>query len=160
MFDDALRGSATENLPQEDLELLSFSSLSAFRTPNGSEQGLPLRAVYRDAVVGIRYLHPKTVPPGCQPVSMIIRRFFLPAQSTSCWPYQVYRRFQVTFGSILEASQFIDTIKPICPCKPNAQSNQITRNSTMLAGSWFGANFDYFRRHVVGTTNTAKRTDV
>ncbi|KAI6021431.1 hypothetical protein BKA83DRAFT_674614 [Pisolithus microcarpus] len=90
----------------EDLELLSFSSLSAIRTQNGSEQGLPLRAVYRDAVVGIRYLHPKTV----------------------------YRRFQVTFGSILEASQFIDTIKPICPCKPNTQPNQITRNSTMLAG--------------------------
>lgn len=101
----------------EDLELLSFSSLSAFRTQNGSEQGLPLRAVYRDAVVGIRYLHPKTVPPGCQPV---------------------YRRFQVTFGSILEASQFIDTIKPICPCKPNTQPNQITRNSTMLAGAGLG----------------------
>lgn len=101
----------------EDLELLSFSSLSAIRTQNGSEQGLPLRAVYRDAVVGIRYLHPKTVPPGCQPV---------------------YRRFQVTFGSILEASQFIDTIKPICPCKPNTQPNQITRNSTMLAGVGLG----------------------
>lgn len=101
----------------EDLELLSFSSLSAIRTQNGSEQGLPLRAVYRDAVVGIRYLHPKTVPPGCQPV---------------------YRRFQVTFGSILEASQFIDTIKPICPCKPNTQPNQITRNSTMLAGAGLG----------------------
>ncbi|KAI6104043.1 hypothetical protein EDD16DRAFT_1492858 [Pisolithus croceorrhizus] len=101
----------------EDLELLSFSSLSASRAPNGSEQGLPLRAVYRDAVVGIRYLHPKTVPPGCQPV---------------------YRRFQVTFGSILEASQFIDTIKPICPCKPNAQPNQMTRNSTMLARAGLG----------------------
>lgn len=101
----------------EDLELLSFSSLSAFQTQNGSEQGLPLRAVYRDAVVGIRYLHPKTVPPGSQPI---------------------YRRFQVTFGSILEASQFIDTIKPICPCKPNVQPNQITRNSTMLAGTGLG----------------------
>ncbi|KAI6106356.1 hypothetical protein EDD16DRAFT_1745865 [Pisolithus croceorrhizus] len=115
--DDVLRDSATGNLLQEDLELLSFSSLSASRAPNGSEQGLPLRAVYRDAVVGIRYLHPKTVPPGCQPV---------------------YRRFQVTFGSILEASQFIDTIKPICPCKPNAQPNQMTRNSTMLARAGLG----------------------
>ncbi|KAI6157796.1 hypothetical protein BKA82DRAFT_4061592 [Pisolithus tinctorius] len=101
----------------EDLELLSFSSLPAFRTPNSSDQGLPLRAVYRDAVVGIRYLHPKTTPPGSQPV---------------------YRRFQVTFGSILEASQFIDTIKPICPCKPNPQPTQIHRDPTMVTGASLG----------------------
>lgn len=70
----------------EDLELLSFSSLSAFRTQNGSEQGLPLRAVYRDAVVGIRYLHPKTVPPGCQPVSIVIGRFLLASRAHLAGP--------------------------------------------------------------------------
>lgn len=121
----------------EDLELLSFSSLPAFRTPNSSDQGLPLRAVYRDAVVGIRYLHPKTAPPGTQPVSSVIEHFSC-QQSASRWPCQVYRRFQVTFGSILEASQFIDTIKPICPCKPNPQPTQIYRDPTMVTGASLG----------------------
>ncbi|KAH7888700.1 hypothetical protein F5I97DRAFT_1935173 [Phlebopus sp. FC_14] len=96
----------------EDLELLSFSSLPTFRSQTTQpDQGLPLKAVYRDAVVGIRYLHPKTVLPGCQPA---------------------YRRFQITFSSPSGASQFIDAIRPICPCKANPQSNQINRDPTTL----------------------------
>lgn len=51
---------------QEDLELLSFSDM----VPNGSQkhqmEGLPLKAVYRDTVVGIRYLHSRD--PGTAPV--------------------------------------------------------------------------------------------
>ena len=31
-------------------------------------QGLPLKAVYRDTVVGIRYMHPRVVPAGSSPV--------------------------------------------------------------------------------------------
>jgi len=55
--------------PQEDLDLLSFSSLSNSRTNSGPpDHGLPLKAVYRDAVVGIRYLHPRNTDSTCQPV--------------------------------------------------------------------------------------------
>ncbi|KAF8444597.1 hypothetical protein L210DRAFT_3620152 [Boletus edulis BED1] len=100
----------------EDLELLSFSSLPTFQTSATlqSDQGLPLKAVYRDAVVGIRYLHPRTVPPGSQPT---------------------YRRFQITLKNAQDASQFIDAIKPVCPCKANPQPSHINRQSTMLSTS-------------------------
>ncbi|KAG6369534.1 hypothetical protein JVT61DRAFT_14283 [Boletus reticuloceps] len=100
----------------EDLELLSFSSLPTFQASATlqSDQGLPLKAVYRDAVVGIRYLHPRTVPPGSQPT---------------------YRRFQITLKNAQDASQFIDAIKPVCPCKGNPQPSHINRQSTMLSTS-------------------------
>jgi hypothetical protein len=32
---------------------------------------------------------------------------------------QVYRRFQISFQSVSEASDFIDSIRPVCPCKIN-----------------------------------------
>jgi hypothetical protein len=35
-------------------------------------------------------------------------------------PTQSYRRFQVNFSSASDAAQFIDTIRPVCPCKENA----------------------------------------
>ncbi|KAI9569650.1 hypothetical protein HD554DRAFT_2204408 [Boletus coccyginus] len=100
----------------EDLELLSFSSLPTFQVPTAqqSDQGLPLKAAYRDAVVGIRYLHPRIVPPGSQPT---------------------YRRFQITFKDALDASQCIDAIKSVCPCKANPQLTRINRHSTMLSAS-------------------------
>ncbi|KAF9220303.1 hypothetical protein BS17DRAFT_882493 [Gyrodon lividus] len=99
----------------EDLELLSFSSLPIYRASTAhSDQNLPLKAVYRDAVVGIRYLHPKTVHPGCQPT---------------------YRRFQITFANALSASQFIDAIRSVCPCKANPHPSQINRHPTMLPGA-------------------------
>jgi len=45
-------------LTQEDLDLLSFSTLaSQIPHQKPSTVGLPLKAVYRDSVVGIRYLH-------------------------------------------------------------------------------------------------------
>ncbi|KIK83307.1 hypothetical protein PAXRUDRAFT_704291 [Paxillus rubicundulus Ve08.2h10] len=98
----------------EDLELLAFSSLLAYRASTAqSDQSLPLKAVYRDAVVGIRYLHPRMVQPGCQPT---------------------YRRFQITFSNALSASQFIDAVRPVCPCKANPLPNQINRHPTMLSG--------------------------
>ncbi|KAL4078394.1 hypothetical protein V8B97DRAFT_1865892 [Scleroderma yunnanense] len=98
----------------EDLELLSFSSLPTLRVPNNSDQGLPLKAVYRDTVVGIRYLHPKSILPGSPPA---------------------YRRFQITFTNLLGASQFIDTIKPVCPCKANPQPTQANRHTTIVPSS-------------------------
>lgn len=55
---------------QEDLELLAFSSEEMIQSQKQvfAVHGLPLKAVYRDAVVGIRYLHPRVVPPGASPV--------------------------------------------------------------------------------------------
>ncbi|KAG1799742.1 uncharacterized protein HD556DRAFT_1231134 [Suillus plorans] len=85
----------------EDLDLLSFSSISNSRTNSGQpDHGLPLRAVYRDAVVGIRYLHSKTADSTSQPV---------------------YRRIQITFTTATSAAQFIDAVRPVCPCRLNPQ---------------------------------------
>ena len=36
---------------------------------------------------------------------------------------QVYRRFQIYFQSASEASDFIDSIRPVCPCKINPLSS-------------------------------------
>ncbi|KAG2121330.1 hypothetical protein BD769DRAFT_1361433 [Suillus cothurnatus] len=85
----------------EDLDLLSFSSIPNPRPNSGQpDHGLPLKAVYRDAVVGIRYLHPRTADSTCQPV---------------------YRRFQITFTTATSVTQFIDTVRPVCPCRLNPQ---------------------------------------
>lgn len=56
------------NSLQEDIDLFIFSSLENHQSSNG--QGLPLKAVHRDNVVGIRYLHPPVVLPGKTPVSL------------------------------------------------------------------------------------------
>ncbi|KAF8482881.1 hypothetical protein DFH94DRAFT_384360 [Russula ochroleuca] len=83
-------------ITMEDLDLLSFSGLDS---QVHSAQGPPLKAVYRGPVVGIRYQYPLTVP----------------ATSPSS-----YRRFQVNFASASDIAQFIDAIRPVCPCKENA----------------------------------------
>lgn len=44
---------------QEDLDLFLFSSLASRIPQNHNPQGLPLKAVHRGTVVGIRYLHPR-----------------------------------------------------------------------------------------------------
>ncbi|KAI9463606.1 hypothetical protein BJY52DRAFT_924053 [Lactarius psammicola] len=83
-------------ITMEDLDLLSFSGTPSQVHPG---QGPPLKAVYRGAVVGIRYQYP----------------FSAPATSPAS-----YRRFQVNFASASDAAQFIDAIRPVCPCKENA----------------------------------------
>lgn len=94
----------------EDLDLLSFSSLPVYRTPQSSaDQGLPLKAVYRDSVVGIRYLHQSAFSSGRPPV---------------------YRRFQVTFGTTAGAAQFIEAIRPVCPCRANPPPTHQHLNQT------------------------------
>ncbi|KAF8274487.1 hypothetical protein EI94DRAFT_1713558 [Lactarius quietus] len=80
----------------EDLDLLSFSQTPSQIHPG---QGPPLKAVYRGAVVGIRYQYP----------------FSAPATSPAS-----YRRFQVNFSSASDAAQFIEAIRPVCPCKENS----------------------------------------
>lgn len=49
---------------QEDLDLVAYSTMSSFQAP----QGMPLKAVYQGAVVGLRYQHPRVAPPGQTPV--------------------------------------------------------------------------------------------
>ncbi|GBE81165.1 hypothetical protein BKA93DRAFT_755996 [Sparassis latifolia] len=93
----------------EDLELLSFSSLPSSISQGSTAQGLPLKAVYRDAVVGVRYLHPRAYPLGTTPT---------------------YRRFQITFQSAASAAAFIDSIRFICPCKLTPAPAPAVRNAT------------------------------
>ncbi|KAK7472646.1 hypothetical protein VKT23_000759 [Stygiomarasmius scandens] len=91
----------------EDIDLLSFSSLSSCN----QAQGLPLKAVYRDSIVGIRYLI---------------------SRDTS---NASYRRFQIAFVTASEASQFIDSISSVCPCKNNpapVNTTQITQYSSTI----------------------------
>lgn len=44
--------------------MVAYSSLPSLQTP----QGMPLKAVYQEGVVGIRYQHPRIAPPGTTPV--------------------------------------------------------------------------------------------
>ncbi|KAI0746064.1 hypothetical protein C8Q76DRAFT_705979 [Earliella scabrosa] len=78
----------------EDLDLVLYSTMQSFQAP----QGMPIKAVYQGAIVGLRYQHPRVAPPGQVPQ---------------------YRRFQVAFQSEPSATAFIDSIRFICPCKPN-----------------------------------------
>ncbi|KAG2153722.1 uncharacterized protein EDB93DRAFT_1239672 [Suillus bovinus] len=97
----------------EDLDLLSFSSISNSKTNSGQpDHGLPLRAVYRDAVVGIRYLHPRTADSTHQPV---------------------YRRIQITFTTATNAAQFIDAVRPVCPCRLNPQPQPLVTRIPSVA---------------------------
>ena len=54
---------------QEDLDMLSFSLLLSSHVQTAHAHGLPLKAVYRENTVGIRYLYPLTgqqnAPPVC-----------------------------------------------------------------------------------------------
>ncbi|CAL1707225.1 unnamed protein product [Somion occarium] len=105
----------------EDIDLLSFSSPDTVRNlgyAGSTDPGLPLKAVYRDCVVGIRYLHPRIVPAGQSPV---------------------YRRIQVNFKVAKDAASFIDAVRQVCPCKANpppAQGRAMTMaNNTSTATS-------------------------
>ncbi|KAG9082291.1 hypothetical protein FRC07_014257, partial [Ceratobasidium sp. 392] len=93
---------ASQNVvPEVVLEKLDLSSFSDIRY-HGRE--LPLKAVYKNSTVAFRYLHP------------------LIQSGTSV---QTYRRFQMTFKSETEASDFIQSIQLICPCD-KSRSNQPT----------------------------------
>ncbi|KAJ3933581.1 MAG: hypothetical protein NXY57DRAFT_891839 [Lentinula lateritia] len=83
----------------ENFDLLSFSSFSTRQTDR-QQGGLPLKAVYRDSVVGIRY--------------------YLGQSRRQADSAKTFRRFQITFSSANDASQFIDSISSVCPCKANS----------------------------------------
>ncbi|KAF9529235.1 hypothetical protein CPB83DRAFT_852910 [Crepidotus variabilis] len=88
----------------EDLDLLSFADMASNIPKTQVLEGLPLKAVYRDAVVGIRYLHNRELGEAL-----------------------AYRRVQISFQSSAEASEFIENIKPVCPCKMNPNPVQGTQ---------------------------------
>lgn len=48
---------------------------------------------------------------------------------------QVYRRFQISFQSVSEASDFIGSIRPVCPCKINPLNvtQGISQASTLMS---------------------------
>ncbi|KAF6763056.1 hypothetical protein DFP72DRAFT_1040780 [Ephemerocybe angulata] len=87
----------------EDLDLFSFSDIEKNPPKRQHSEGLPLKAVCRDTLVGIRYLFSK--PDSPQPV---------------------YRRFQVTFMSLGDATDFAQAIRTVCPCKTVATAPQTT----------------------------------
>ncbi|KAI0812422.1 hypothetical protein BC629DRAFT_1472855, partial [Irpex lacteus] len=107
----------------EDVDLLSFSPSTSqhSQSHNFSNHGFPLKAVYRDAVVGIRYMHPRVVSNDSAPG---------------------YRRFQVNFQKTSDASSFIDAIRHVCPCKANgppAPAGLSARSVTMAPSSSAGS---------------------
>jgi hypothetical protein len=68
--------------------------------------------------VGVRYQYPLTVSATSATVRTMTRRD--DCTLTVVMFIQSYRRFQINFASALDAYQFIDAIRPVCPCKENA----------------------------------------
>ncbi|KAK7685130.1 hypothetical protein QCA50_011493 [Cerrena zonata] len=98
----------------EDVDLLSFSNIDSMQHGRANsiigDAGPPLKAVYRDCVVGFRYLHPLHDPQNQNPT---------------------YRRIQVNFKAATDASAFVDAIRQVCPCKENPGPTR-ARASTMV----------------------------
>ncbi|KAF8070674.1 hypothetical protein FPV67DRAFT_1561418 [Lyophyllum atratum] len=99
----SMDSSNTLDQREEDIDLLTLSCLPQ-RPAQKQAQGLPLKAVYRDTIVGIRYLHPIDI---------------------TCAP--IYRRFQITFLSPVSALEFIGAINTVCPCKANPSADPVPR---------------------------------
>ncbi|KZV69951.1 hypothetical protein PENSPDRAFT_675901 [Peniophora sp. CONT] len=91
----------------ENLDLYAFSSMTGAHRMSSP----PLKAVFRDSVVGIRYLH---------------------SRSGGLGSGQAFRRFQVNFLDPTSASQFIDSIRAVCPCQSQDGANgpSLARNAT------------------------------
>jgi hypothetical protein len=59
---------------QEDMDLLLFSDDPSASLQAQLTQGLPLKAVYCDSLVGFRYLYPRPTPLGSSPVNVLSLR--------------------------------------------------------------------------------------
>lgn len=93
----------------DSIDLASFSDPRlAHATPKGQ---LPLKAVYRDAVLGLRYL--------------VLTRGAAVAASAAA---AEFRRVQAKFTSTAERERFVDAIRVLVPVKPAAES--ATTNTT------------------------------
>jgi len=53
------------------MDLLLFSTDPSTSLQAQLTQGLPLKAVYCDSLVGFRYLYPRPTPPGSSPVNLV-----------------------------------------------------------------------------------------
>ncbi|KAI0315464.1 hypothetical protein OF83DRAFT_352342 [Amylostereum chailletii] len=98
----------------ETLDLLSFSEVLPIGGQTTAPEDLPLKAIYRDSTVGIRHLH-------------------LPPRNGYTAGPRTYRRLQMTFAESRAASEFVNAIRPVCPCQhmPNGTPRSNTQASTV-----------------------------
>ncbi|GAA5977146.1 hypothetical protein JCM10908_004873 [Rhodotorula pacifica] len=96
--------SAAAPLLLDSIDLVSFSSREV-RAATPQDQ-LPLKAVYRDAILGLRYLAL------LQPAGHLQKR-----QAGE------FRRVQAKFTSTAERERFVDAIRVLVPVKPAADSS-------------------------------------
>ncbi|OBZ70773.1 hypothetical protein A0H81_09042 [Grifola frondosa] len=88
---------------QEDLDLIAYSSVPSLQNRETAMiQGLPLKAVYQDAVVGIRYLYPRVPPSGATPDN------------------RIFGAFKLLSNLLLLLLLLSTPIRFICPCKANS----------------------------------------
>jgi len=103
LFRDPDRGGTQQPLLLDSLDLTSFSSRE-LRTATPSDQ-LPLKAVYRDAVLGLRYL-----------------ALSAHARSAPNRPQVEFRRLQAKFASAAERERFVDAVGALVPAKPAVEA--------------------------------------
>ncbi|GAA5862714.1 hypothetical protein JCM1840_002649 [Sporobolomyces johnsonii] len=103
-----------QHLLLDSLDLMSFSSPSIQAvTPSGQ---LPLKAVYRDTVVGLRYIH----------VSL--------GDSHSGQRFQIeFKRLQAKFVSTAERERFIQAIATQVPAKPAVESSKGSKTASQAS---------------------------
>ncbi|VDC01646.1 unnamed protein product [Peniophora sp. CBMAI 1063] len=96
----------------ENLDLYAFSTMPGAHRMSSP----PLKAVFRDLVVGLRYLYPR---------------------GGGMSSNQTFRRFQVNFHDHASASQFIDSIRAVCPCQSQdgTAGSSLARNATAVGST-------------------------
>ena len=111
LYRDRTPAAASAPLLLDSIDLASFSNPQlAHATPKGQ---LPLKAVYRDAVLGLRYL---------------VLRSNHPAAAE-------FRRVQAKFTSTAERERFVDAIRVLVPVKPAAESSAAAAAADDAPGS-------------------------
>ncbi|GAA5935596.1 hypothetical protein JCM3775_003363 [Rhodotorula graminis] len=103
LFRDPDRGGTQQPLLLDSLDLTAFSS-RGIRAATPHDQ-LPLKAVYRDAVLGLRYLSLSTH-----------------ARSAPNRPQVEFRRLQAKFTSTAERERFVDAVGALVPAKPAVEA--------------------------------------
>ncbi|GAA6048502.1 hypothetical protein JCM3770_006525 [Rhodotorula araucariae] len=107
LFRDPARGGNQQPLLLDSLDLTSFSD-PEIRAATPHDQ-LPLKAVYRDAVLGLRYLSLSSS-----------------ARTAPDQPPIEFRRLQAKFASTAERERFVDSIKALVPVKPAVEAAPAT----------------------------------
>ncbi|KWU42493.1 hypothetical protein RHOSPDRAFT_26918 [Rhodotorula sp. JG-1b] len=113
----------------DSIDLASFSNPDlTHATPKGQ---LPLKAVYRDAVLGLRYL--------------------------VAWPATEFRRMQAKFTLTAERERFVDAIRVLVPVKPAAESATATAAAAANPTTQLAANDDAPGTSSSSSSNKKKR---